>query len=284
VSKKRREGRADPFEFKRVHILAGIAVVALSAAAAIGVITLLGGDEISKPDVVAQAPEPAGPPPALPRSEAAEILASTTWDDMSAGDRELLQAEVTRVFGDARFRTQPAGALASDVFRVDGETRAWRVYQPSDTPGGAPGVAETLTFYCGPAGGALTEHRYLISAVHTATYAEEASFRERPWQPVLSALDWSSARDRGWAEVAGRRVHGFEMRYAPTPGGIESTVSVWFDVEDARLLERRFLNPDGVEEAVVLDWRQPAPIVLPEGQPAPECVERIRETLDTAPG
>lgn len=246
-----------------------VAVVAISAGVAIGIVTLLGGSDLSeaKPDV--EVPGPIGPAPEIERSAAADVLANKSWDEMTEDERSLVQSEMARVYETTDLRVRNEFILALDLARRDGETIAARRYTPVETPGGRTIAATITQFFCTNPDDPSTAdvYEYGESPLQTpmARY-KQRPVTERPLNRLLTAADWNTAEDIGFREIDGRRAHGFRMQFANTSGTGSFEWEYWVDVENARVLE---VGPQDDPNTYHIDYRQYAPIVPPIDEDVP---------------
>jgi hypothetical protein len=285
----REAGKASAFERAweslGFRVAAGAAVVLVSAAIAIVVVSLLGGDDLSKPETRLAAPPPIGPAPAIERSAAADVLASKTWDAMSEEERQLIESEVNRVFANASFRTSSLIIVANDIERRDGKTVLSRLYVPAEAPSGQE-LAQRILFYCETPDGTLQSHRYLISTQGSQHSVLGENQNLRSWNTILSDVKWIDVKDLGWKDIDGRRAHGFEVGFVFSGAGGSETPSeagagralYWFDVENARLLERTKVVEDPLaqeQSTYRLDYRERSPVVIPDNLERPACVQDI---------
>ncbi len=273
------------WENRNVRILTSALVVVAFALIAILVVTLLGGDELSTPDQRLVAPTPIGQSPSIERSAAADVLDSKTWDEMSEEERSLLESEVDRVFADSSFRASSALVVANDIERRDGKTVLSRLYLQAEGAGG-PELAQRILFYCETPDGILEPHRYILSSSGNQYEIFAASQYPRSWNTILSDVKWTDVRDAGWKDIDGRRAHGFEVAFVFT-GGAGSVPAdeseggralYWFDVENARLLERaKVVKDQDVQKqgTYLLDYRELSPVVVPDDLEQPPCVQEI---------
>ncbi|MBI5289704.1 MAG: hypothetical protein HY873_12095, partial [Chloroflexi bacterium] len=268
------------------RIVGGAVIVAVFAIIAIAAVTLLGGDELSKSETRLLPPTPSGAAPNLERSAAADTLANKTWDAMSEEERQLVESEVNRVFDAATFRASNEIVLGIDVFRRDGKTLVSRQYQQIETTPGEPALAEQTIVYC-PDGESWKPYRYIVTPIQKQMDERTPSQSPRPWNEVVSDIDWSSVTDLGWKDIGGRRAHGFDVRFnfaggstgdAQATPGAERRARYWFDVENARLLERGQIteDPDVERQAnYSLDYRQPPDLHIPDDLEKPACVQEV---------
>ncbi|HXK32496.1 MAG TPA: hypothetical protein VNM91_00600 [Dehalococcoidia bacterium] len=274
--KRRHEGEADGrqasarWQVKTWQWAAlGVAVVAISAGIAIGMVTLLGGSELSEAKPGLEVPGPIGPPPEIARSAAADILANKTWDEMTEEERALVRSEMERVYKNIDFRVRDEFILALDLARRDGQTIAARRYTPVETPGGRTIAATITQFFCTSPDDPATAnvYEYGESPLQTPTPRyQQRPVTERPLNRLLSAADWSTAQDIGFRDIDGRRAHGFRMQFANTSGTGTFEWEYWVDVENARVLE---VGPQDDPNTYHIDYRQYAPIVPPIDEDVP---------------
>ena len=258
-------------------VLAGVLVLALAivAGSIIGTRLLVSADDDDDP-IVDAVPTFVGDAPAIERSSVADLLASTSFDDMTAEDREHVKAEVNRVYDNADVRITGPALIALDMARRNGTLRALRQYTVSDSPGGeAPAV--TTTFYCdGPEG-----------AVDTYTLAETFSERTpsynrigagtQPLERMLSATDWSNAKDLGIEDINGRQARGVEMEYVLSEES-RYVVRAWFDIENARVLKYVQYDDAGKESPTanyLFDWRETSRIEAGAELSTPPCYDEL---------
>jgi hypothetical protein len=256
-------------------------VIAAFAGLGILIVSLLGGDDLSKPDSGAQAPGAIGPPPEVPRSAAVDALENKTWDEMTADERALVESEARRVFDNSTFRATNKLVLAIDVYRQEGQTLASRQYREIEAAGGTE-VAPQILFFCDA--GQETEHvyRYILSSVQRDFYEAKPQQYQQSFSPILALTDWSEVRDLGIrnSEPSGRRAHGFELGYAIGQEGTPARrIQYWFDVETAQLLERGEVFPGddiGTEQNWYrLRYDQYPPIIIPDDLEQPDCVKDV---------
>lgn len=268
------------------RIVGGAVIVVVFAIVAIVVVTLLGGDELSKSDTRLAPPTPSGAAPELERSAAADVLANKTWDQMSDDERQLVESEANRVFDASTFRASNEIVLGIDVFRREGRTLVTRQYLQIDATPGEPALAEQTIVYC-PEGESWKPYRYIVTPIQKQVDERTPAQSPRPWNEVVSNIDWSSVTDLGWKEIDGRTVHGFDVHFAfagvsagdaqPTPGS-ERRARYWFDVENARLLQRGQITGDADVERqanYTLDHRLLPDLRIPDDLEQPQCVQDV---------
>jgi hypothetical protein len=258
------------------------AIIVVSAGLAIGVVTLLGGDELSKAEgPLYRVPDPIGPPPEVPRSPAADVLETKVWDDMTADERELVEREAKRAFENVTFRTDNGFILGIDVYRREGKTLASRQYIAAQGVNGEDTGTATV-FYCRDEADQVQGYRYLNSALGTDFFKGRDSDEFPPaWEPVMQNSLWDDVKDLGFRESdGGRRLHGFELGYRliATNTDEPQRVQHWFEVETAQLAERGAIYPeqkDTDNNWYVLKYDELLPIVLPADLEKPDCVQEI---------
>lgn len=268
---------------RALTIVVGIGIVAAFAGLAILIVTLLGGDELSRDDVDALAiPSPVGPPPEIGRSAAADVLTNKTWDEMTPAERELVESEVRRVFDNSEFRARNGFVEAVDVFRKDGETMASRTYPLIGTVGNEARATQT-SFYCTGDDGTVRAFRYFIAP--SARDFREGTTEEFPvaWSPILSGTSWDEVTDLGFREAGGSRLHGLELDFTLPGGDASDRVQYWFDVETARLIERGRIIEDDPESTEANWYRLQYDLLarpqIPSDMEQPPCVQEILATI-----
>jgi len=285
VAKKKKEP-SQPFEPTKLHIIAGVLVMAAFAGIAIALVTYFGGSSLSKSPQRFDVPEPSGPAPALERSAAADLLRDKSFSEMAPDELDLVKREAQRIYDNSQFRTTSAFApLGIDVFRIDGVTRAVRQYQVSGTPGGVNDLVETVFFYCDDASGKINAFRYSKSSLGVKSAGQQLPRNQLPFDAILSGLDWSTPTDLGHQSMDGRRVHGVSLQYTIPTNGKAFPAEYWFDEEDARIIARKAILSEEDTSGNVLrpfDWRQPQPLAIPPDQPAAPCAEAIYARIPSA--
>ncbi len=257
-------------------ILIGAGVIVLTAVLGVGIVTAFGGASLSEKD-----PEQPRPPaltgetPPIERSAAAGLLESTSFDDMTQTERNLVRDEATRVFANAEFRATSSAVLAIDVVRRDGETRATRQFTIGESPGDEPILQDTRSFFChAPVEGFLDAYRTTVTPLNTTIGGDRIEATSQPFDREMSAVGWNQMTDLGYDEVSGRRIHGVEMPFT-TRAGLIIPWRMWFDVENARMLKRGEINRAGNEVEYLLDWRSPAKIETTAQLGVPPCYNEI---------
>ena len=285
MAKKKKEP-SRPFEPTKLHIIAGLLVVAAFAILAIGLVTYFGGSSLSKTPQHFDVPDPAAPAPAIERSAAADLLKDKSFSDMTPDEIDLVKREVSRIYDNSQFRTTSAFApLGIDVFRIDGVTRAVREFQVTGTPGGVNDLLETVYFYCDDPSGKINSFRYAKSSLGVKAVGQQLPHNELPFDAILSGLDWSQPADLGHKTMDGRRVHGVSLRYTIPLTGKAFPAEYWFDEENGRLIARKAILSEEDTSGNVLrpfDWRQPQPLVIPPDQPAAPCAEAVYARIPSA--
>lgn len=286
MSRKHKRERDEPFELTRLHIIAGVTIVAVFAGLAIAVFTFFGGADLSKSPERFDVPQPAGSEVEAPRSAAADLLGEKSFTDMTPDEIALVKAEVTRAFDNAQVRTTSAFApLGIDLFRLDGVTRVVRTYQVAGTPSGKNSLVEAVFFYCDDASGNMNQYRFTQSELGSSANATQIARDQLPFDGTIKALDWSSPEDLGFKTIQGHRVHGVTMPYTIAGSGQVIRAENWFDVETARIIARKAIINENQSSDNVLrtfDWRQPQPIVIPKDRPAAPCSEAFYARLPSA--
>jgi hypothetical protein len=285
VAKKKKEP-SQPFEPTRLHIIAGLLVIAVFAGLAIALVTYFGGSSLSKSPQHFDVPQPAGPVPALDRSAAADLLGGKSFSDMTQDELDLVKREVQRVYDNSQFRSTSAFTpLGIDVFRIDGVTRAVRQYQVAATPGGVNDLVESVYFYCDDPSGKINVYHYAKSDFGAKATTQQLPHNQLPFDAIMSGVDWSQPTDLGHKTMEGRRVHGVSLQYTIPSTGKAFPADYWFDEENARLIARKaILSEDDTSGNVLrpFDWRQPQPLAIPPGQPAAPCAEAVYARIPSA--
>jgi hypothetical protein len=245
------------------------------------IVTLMGGANDPSDEVGLTIPEPIGPPAAIERSAAADILADKTWDEMTVEERALVRSEVERVFDDSTFRASNGFVKAVDIFRTNGETLASRIYTLFEAAGGQDTATQTI-FYCDNGAGGTLTYRYIVSS--NGNEFVEGTGREAPppWSPIMTGASWDNVRDVGFREANGLTLHGLELDFVlPYTSGENASgrVEYWFDVETARLMERGMVVADDPVTTEANWYRVKYDELLPPQVPAgleqPPCVQDI---------
>lgn len=254
-------------------MIGGLAIVLVSAGIAIAIFTALGGSSLS--DEGDEPPElPAlGAPAPTERSAVADLLENTSFDDMTDEELERVRAEVTRVYADTEFRASNRLVRAIDVIRREGHTVASRQYSLVETPAGTMANHEITSFYCdSEVDGFVDIFRSRSSVVRTRTEGLRERDGVQAFERVISATDWSEAKDVGFDEVNGRRVHGVEVKFEPLAGGLIGW-QLWFDVETAQLL--RFVDMLAPSTAYTLTFAE-VPRMVPIAELGiPPCYAQV---------
>jgi hypothetical protein len=262
-----------PFQLRPVHIAVGIAVLLLSAGAAIAIFTLAGGSGLSDRDPSPPEPPALGEFQAAERSAAADLLSDGNFESMTPDDLELVQRELARAFADAEFRVRDPLVQVIDVVRREGHTVATRQFSRAESGTGSPYLVERRVFFCPGADGRVDIYRYAASVLATPTpQYDTAPFDQRPMERLVSDIDWTGAKDLGFADIDGRRAHGVLVGFRPPAGEGALETEYWIDVENARLLRRR--EPTGTSD-YAFDWRRPPRIETYPQHPQPPCASSI---------
>lgn len=283
--KKQKTTPSEPLQLTRWHFIAGVAVVAASAAIAIGLVSYFGGSSLSKPGKTFEAPPPLGPIPTAERSEAVDLLSSKSFTELTPDELDLVKRGVAKAFDNAQFRTTSSLApLGVDIFRIDGVTRVARQYQVIGTPGGPNEVQQVLLFYCDDPSGKINAFRYTINTLGSGTKADQLPADQLPFGSTISGLDWSDPKDLGYMTIEGRRVHGVDLPFTVSVSGRPIRVETWFDVENARIIARKSIASQNPDDDVLrtFDWRQPQPVVMPPDKPPAPCSEAFYNRAPSA--
>lgn len=275
--KKQQAKPSEPLKLTRWHIIAGVSIVVLSASIAVGLVSYFGGSKLSKNDPNLEAPSPLGPVPTAERSDAADLLSSKSFNDMTADELDIVKAGAAKAYENAQFRTTSSLApLGVDIIRVDGVTRVARQYQVIASPGGASEVQQVLFFYCDDPSGKINAFRYATSSLGTQKGASQLPADQLPFGNTVSGLDWSKPEDLGYQTIEGRRVHGVAVPYTVPISSRVIRAENWFDIENARLIARKSVQTDGPDNVLrTFDWRLPQPILIPADQPPAPCTEAL---------
>ena len=276
MGKKKRTpgGDAESSKLDVRVVLAGIVVlaVAIVGGSIIGTRFLVSADDDAS---ALELPAFAGDVPDIARSSVADLLASTSVEDMTPEQRSAVKAETVRVYGDAQFRVDNPVYLGVDIVRRNGETLAARQYAQTDAPGGLT-LSETITFFCRNEDGTIERYRAIRSVDQTTAGVDKIEDGQQAMERIIDDLDWTQAKDLGLEEIGGRQARGVELQY-----DFDATQSfrtqVWFDVENARVL--RYVQYDEQGNASPFsnydfDWRIPPRIEPAANQDVP-CYERV---------
>lgn len=280
MSKKSRREREQPGDEapRSLHPLlligGAIAVVAAFAGIAILVFTWLGGASLSEedPDIPA-IPTLTSELPEFGRSAAADLLEGKSLDDMTPEELALVKSEAERVYANAEVRLSSKTIPALDIVRRDGRTRISRQYVYTDSPGGAIVLGEIVAFYCDSnVAGFVDVYKSRTRLGTTTTEPGRIESGAQPFDEVLSATDWTAAKDLGFEEIEGRRAHRFEVQRT-LQSGSQVAWQLWLDVETAQLLR----SADGAapDNPYTLDWRKPAKIIPATELGTPPCYAAI---------
>ncbi len=263
------------FGNRALTLVGGALVVVVFIVVGIVLVTLLGGDDLSKPDPKQPELPALGALPDAPRSSVADLLENASFDTMSADDRAKVAAEVLRMFADTDVRGSSPVILGLDISRRGGQTRATREYRISaDNPGATPLIVTSTSFFCDGTPGTVDLYRLRDTGLDRETEYDTRSVDSPPVQRLFSGMDWSAAKDLGFREINGRRAHGAGLLYRPQATSEPVNVEQWFDVENGRLLY--YVGSNGPElQGWTFDWRTPPPITVPEGLNTPPCAAAI---------
>jgi hypothetical protein len=257
--------------------LIGAGVVIASAVAAIVLFTAFGGSSVSEGDPERPDIPALGEAPVLPRSDAADLLESKSFDEMTADEIALVKAEAERVFGDGEFRASGnilGAEIVVDIIRRQGQTIASRQYRFGPTADEDKlGLVETIIFFCPTADGGVDAYRADKAPLETQVRYDRQLADQQPYDKEFSAGDWSQPRDLGFDEVNGRRVHGVEVLW----GGTNAPWQMWFDVETAQMLRRNEVTEEeGVaDKAYIFDYGRPPRIEPPPELDEPACLDEV---------
>jgi hypothetical protein len=256
-------------------IVAGVATVLVSAGIAIAIFTLLGGSSLSDdddgPDFASDVPQLTGEPVVLDRSSAADLLAATSFDDMTSEQLALVKAEAERAFANVDLRATSAIILGIDLLRRDGVTRATRQYSTPLGPDGEPVFSVATTYYCdSEVEGFIDVFRIRRSVVATVPEGERVQQGTQPFQRVIEGTDWAEAKDLGFEDIRGRRTHGVEVTFVAQDGATTPR-QIWLDVETAQMHRRTDILENGQEQTYEFDWRKPERIVPDPEIGKPPC-------------
>jgi hypothetical protein len=256
-------------------LVGGALLVVLFIFVGIAIVTLLGGDDLSKEDPKAPDLPALGALPDAPRSAVADLLENGSFDTMSAEDKAKVAAEVARIFGDANLRASSTVIPGLDVASRNGRIRASRQYKVSAENAGDQLLLTTTTvFYCDGPNGTFDLYRLDDTGVERKTTYTKESSASPPFQRLFASADWSKAKDLGFREVSGRRVHGVQLTYTSSDSTSVVEAEQWYDVENARLLYHRSVNVDP-GDGYFFDWRTPPPITVPEEMATPPCAGEV---------
>jgi hypothetical protein len=265
------EGRSN----RLLWIAGGIGIVVVSAAVAIGVVTALGGESLSEPDPeIPDVPALQGEEPAFERSSVADLLESTSFDDMSAEERESVKSEVLRVFSEAEFRASNVLVPAFEIVRRRGHTMAQRQYVITETPGDDYALTEIVTFFCdSEAAGFIDVYRSRKTAAGGVnTEGERQPAGVQGFELIAISTDWTDAKDLGLEDIDGHLTRGVEVQLT-TSGGAVIGWQMWIDVETAQI--RRVIDTTAPEAPYKFDWR-PIPRIVPEPElGTPPCYNLV---------
>lgn len=278
--KQRNREHDDPkpsiFNSRAFTILGGVLFVALFIAVGIVTVTLLGGDELSEgdPDLP---PLPAlGQAPDTGRSPNADLLANTSFDDMTPAQRQAIADDAARLFADANVRVSSEQVTALDVARRGGRTRATIQYRyTDDTPGGAWALTRTIVFYCDGPPGTVDTYRVDDTGFEASATYDRRSEDAPPFQRIFPGADWSEPRDLGLRDINGIRVRGVQIHYRPQATSAPIDVEHWYDIETGRLTFYKDVDQD-VRLGYFFDWREPPPFEVPaELTTPPPCASLV---------
>ena len=257
-------------------VVAGIAVVVLFAAIAIGLFSLFGGSTLSD-DAPEEPPLPAlSEAPVLPPIDGADVLANTSFDEMSDDEVELIRSELERVFGDGEFRV--SGRLSAtrvdlDVVRRQGQTIATRQYRFGTVADDEKlSLFDTIIFYCATADGAVDAYRADRTPLETTARYERQSALAQPFDREFIDGDWSDPRDLGTEVIDGRQARGVQVPW----GANDMPRQMWFDAVTGELLRRTDLIEElEASENTIFFERRPPRIEPPPELETPPCLDEV---------
>ena len=252
-----------------------VLVVAVILGSIIGTVLLVGVDEddpidAAVPDFIADAPD-------IERSSVADLLESTSFEDMTLEQREAAFEEFTSVLANAEFRMKSPLNLGIDVVRRDGTTVITRQYGVTEAPGGEAHTDQT-TFYCPGAEGAIDVYQ----STRTGPAGTTVSYNRieagaQPLERALTSVDLSKVTDLGTMDIGGRSARGVRFVYIVSATERRDT-EAWFDIENGRLLSYQQFDSKGIPSVVVdydFDWRVPPRIEPDPELSMPPCYDEI---------
>lgn len=280
-NKKQRNRQTDEtqpsiFNSRAFTILGGVLFVGLFIALGVVIVTLLGGDELSEGDPDLPDLPALGEAPDTGRSPHADLLADTSFDDMTAEQREAIADEAERLFADANVRVSSQQVPGLDIARRDGNTRATVQYRYSDgSPGGVWTLVTTTIFYCEGPDGTVDIYRVDDSGFDSAATYDRKDADSPPFQRVFRGADWSEPKDLGLQVINRVRARGVQLKFRPQEGAAPVDVEHWYSIETGRLI---YYNDVGVDDALgyFFDWREPPAIQIPEElETPPPCASLV---------
>lgn len=258
-----------------VRILGGALLVLLFVGVGIGIVTLLGGDDLSKEDPEFPPIPALGEEPTAERSEVADLLESKSFDDMTEDEIKRIADEVVAVMANADVRFSSDATPAIDVWKRDGRTRAARAFRYREgAPGGGLVLETTTAFYCDAPEGMVDVYHVVSTGFDAEDKYERVSAESPPFELVVRGLEWSEPADLGYREIDGRRAHGVGLRYKAQDNAEGVPAEHWFDVENARLLA--YTETAGTTSFdFTVDWRKPPAIEVPSVLSTPPCASLV---------
>ncbi len=261
----------------RRWLVFGAIVMVAAVGTGILIATLLGFAGLSdEPEKLPEMPALGADEPQYPRSAAADILASVSFEEMTQEQIDLVKTEVTKAFDNAEFRATSPLVMGLDVVRRDGHTRAVHQYRPVDAPGGGLMLAETIIFFCPGPEGFVDIFRADFSPLMGNVRGERKPEGTQPLDREISALDWTQRKDLGFDEFQGHRIHGVEMPFRAIESDSTLPWQLWFDVETAQLRVRREVPSDNNDNfRYEFDWHAIPKIEPTEALGKPPCYDDI---------
>jgi hypothetical protein len=206
-----------------------------------------------------------------------DVLARTSFDDMTDEQVALIRQETERVFGDGEFRV--TGRLSNtrvdlDVVRRQGQTIATRQYRFGNAGiGDELAIFDTLIFYCATEDGGVDAYRADRSPLETTVRYDRQTSLDQPLDREFIDGDWSEPRDLGTEVIDGRQSRGVEVKW----GADDLPRQMWFDVTTGELLRRtdRYEGGDPGANTIFFDYRRPPRIEPPPELETPPCLDDV---------
>jgi hypothetical protein len=281
VAKKKR-GAPETVEDERpslnVRLLvvgAIVVVIAVILGSIIGTVLLVGVDDddpaaAAVPEFIADAPE-------IERSSVADLLESTSFEDMTLEQREAAFDEFDRVLANAEFRMHGLLHLGIDIVRLDGTTMILRQYGVTEAPGGDT-PTEVTRFYCPGPDGTIDTYE----TIRTGVSAPIPSYNriddgDQPLERALSDVNLTEVTDLGVEEIDGRRARGVRFIYNFSETEPRAT-EAWFDIENGRVYSYQQFDAEGNPSVLTdydFDWRVPPRIEPDPALAMPPCYDGI---------
>lgn len=275
--RNRDEGEKTPsiFEKRWFTILGGILFVSLFIALGIVIVTALGGDELSKEDPKQPELPALGAAPDVPRSPNADLLASTSFEDMTPEQRKAIADDAARQFANGEVRVSSDQIPGLDIARRDGHTRATRQFRIGDqNPGSELSLITTTIFYCDGPPGTVDIYRVDDSGFEANATYDRKSADSPPFERLFPGADWSAPADLGRNTINGIEVRGVQIKYRPQETADPVDVEHWYDIDTGRLIFYRDAKVDS-RFGYYIDWRVPPPIEVPEEMNTPPCASLV---------